>query len=78
MSRRSELLQEALLLEQLGSEWTAAHAAAVCTVSENYIYHSDCPRVVKQGTRSVKGRGRVRFIPADVKEWNDRRTQKAA
>lgn len=74
---RVELLQEAALLAQLGGEWEVAHAAAFCTVSESFIYRSDCPRIEKHGQRDVKGKPMVRFNPADVKQWNARRTKAA-
>jgi hypothetical protein len=73
---RTELLQEALLLEQLGSEWEVTHAAAFSGVSENYIYRSTCKRLRKETDRGVGLRPPVRFRPADVRAWNDARTKK--
>lgn len=71
---RAEWLQEALLLEQLGAEWEVGHAAAFCTVSESFMYRSECPKVVKAGQRDVNGRTMIRFEPAKVREWNKART----
>lgn len=65
--KRVELLQEAALLAQLGSEWEVAHVAAFCTVSESFIYRSDCPRIEKHGQRDVKGKPMVRFSTWDGK-----------
>lgn len=74
---RAEWLQEALLLEQLGGEWEVGHAAAFCGLSDDSIYRSQCPRIRKAGEREVKGRGRLRFLPADVRTWNAKRSKAA-
>lgn len=71
---RAEWLQEALLLEQLCSEWEVGHVAAFCTVSEGYIYRSDCPRLEKAGQDSITGKHMIRFVPAEVRAWNSGRT----
>lgn len=75
---RAQRLQEALLLEQLGAKWNVHHAAAFCRMSVSSLYHSDCPRVVELGDRAIKGRGRVAFYPAQVKEWDAQRSVRAA
>jgi hypothetical protein len=75
---RAEWLQEALLLEQLGSEWEVGHVAAFCTASESFIYRSGCPRIEKEGVRGVKGKAMIRFEPAKVRQWNATRTRKEA
>lgn len=71
---RAAWLQEAELLERLGSEWEVGHAGAYCTLSDSSIYHSDCPRVEKASVRGIQGRPMIRFIPADVRAWNAKRT----
>lgn len=75
---RAELLQEAMLLEQMGAEWDVDHVAAFARVSVSYVYKSQCPRVHKRTEGQVSGKGRVAFIPKAVRAWNDARTEVAA
>lgn len=75
---RTELLQEALLLEQMNGEWTIAHAAAFCMCSETFIYRSSCVKLKKDGDRNIAGKSMIRLLPADVRSWNNARTQAAA
>ena len=71
---RAEWLEEAILLEQLGAEWTVGHVAAFCTVSTSFIMRSACPKIEKSGVRDVKGKRMIRFEPAEVRAWNSGRT----
>lgn len=75
---RTELLQEALLLEQMGGEWEPEHAAAFCSLSVSLWHRSTCPRIHKQTVRGVAGRAMVRCIPKDVRVWNQSRTLQSA
>lgn len=75
---RAELLAEAHLLEQMQGEWTVAHVAAFCTVSESFIYRCDCPRIEKEGVRGIKGKTMPRFNPAEVRAWNATRNKRVA
>jgi len=72
----SEILAEANQLMQMDGEWKVEHAAAFCTVSESFIYGSDCPRIEKEGQRDIGGKPMLRFLPAEVKQWNAARTKK--
>lgn len=75
---RTELLQEALLLEQMGGEWTMAHAAAFCMCSESFLYRSSCVKLKKKGDRDIAGKPMIRLLPADVRAWNTGRTLRDA
>ena len=75
---RADWLQEAEVLERMGGEWEVHHAAAFCTVSPSFLYRSDCPRLEKAGLRDVKGKSMIRFDPQQVRQWNAKRTKKAA
>jgi hypothetical protein len=75
---RAELLQEAVLLEQAGGEWEAAHVAALWGVCVNTVYRSACPRVEKDGDRVIKGKPRIRFVPAQVRAFDKGRTKERA
>lgn len=73
---RLEWLQEGLVLDQMGGEWEIGHAAAFCTVSESFIYRSQCPRIEKSGNNDVHGKPMLRFDPKVVRAWNASRTKK--
>ncbi len=75
---RTEWLQEAAALETLGGEWQTRHTAAFCGLSVGALLRSACPRSRLCGDRSVKGRGRLSFTPADVRLWNSSRIERAA
>jgi hypothetical protein len=66
-------LQEAAALEALGGEWETGHAAAFCGLSGGALLRSGCPRGRRCGDRSVKGRGRLVFRPAEVRQWSKQR-----
>lgn len=73
--RLADRLLEAQRLEELRAEWSVEHVAAFCCVSTAFIYRSDCPRIEKRGVTGIAGKSMIRFIPADVRRWNDRRTK---
>lgn len=62
------LLNEAVALEQAGGTWTQKHAAAVTGYSVAYLRSSDCPKAFEEGN-GPKGRPRVVYDPAMVREW---------
>ena len=65
---RAELLREAKALEDMGGEWSLAHAAAFCMRSVSYLTRSDCPKHYKKG-QGVKGKRIVVLVPAEVRAW---------
>lgn len=71
--KKSELLEEAALLEKMSGEWLPAHAAAFCNVSASFLRRSSCPKLLKT-MAGVTGNHRVTYRPADVRAWNDART----
>lgn len=67
---RSELLNEAIALEAVGSAWEIRHAEAVTGYSESYLRNSSCPKHYEESEgRGTGKRRRVVFVPAEVRGW---------
>jgi hypothetical protein len=62
------LLNEAVALEAAGGTWSQKHAAAVAGYSVAFLRASDCPKEFEEGN-GPKGRPRVVYLPAKVREW---------
>lgn len=71
-----QLLNEAVALEHAGGTWSQLHAAAVTGYSASFLRASDCPKRFEEGN-GPKGRDRVVYIPAEVREWKARRLKVA-
>lgn len=74
---RIELLEEAVAIEKAGGYWQQKHAAAVTGNSPRTLRSSDCPKSYEDG-QGEKGKARVVYVPADVREWMRRRLRKSA
>jgi hypothetical protein len=73
---RIALLEEAVVLEKAGSLWTQAHAAAVAGESPRTLRSSDCPKSHVEG-QGPKGKPRLVYVPADVRQWMQKRLRRA-
>lgn len=73
---RIVLLKEAIALEEADSRWTQKHAAVVTGYSPSFLRNSDCPKRIEDGD-GPKGKPRVFYLPADVREWMRARNAKA-
>lgn len=68
--KKAEIIEEAIALEKAGMRWEVKHVAALSNRSPSYIRYSSCPKHTEPGgPRSVKGRGKIVFIPAEVRTW---------
>lgn len=71
------LLDEAVALERAGSTWTQLHAAAVIGYSVAYLRRSSCPKH-HEDTGGPKGKGRVVYIPSEVRAFKESLRMKVA
>lgn len=77
-TRLVALLREAIALEEAGGTWQQKHAAAVTGYSVSFLRNSDCPCEYEEGN-GPKGKPRLIYIPAKVREWKlSRRRQRVA
>ena len=66
---KTQLLIEAKALEELGAEWTQAHAAAFCNCSTSFLRRSSCPKHHKTG-HGTGEKMQLVYLPAEVRAWN--------
>lgn len=66
---KTKLLIEAKALDEIGAEWTQAHAAAFCNISTSFLRRSSCPKHFKVG-HGPKGKMQVVYLPHEVRVWN--------
>lgn len=74
---RAQLLAEAKALEDMGGDWTLAHAAAFARCSVTFLVRSDCPKHQRR-LNGVKGKLQPYLVPAEVRAWDDARKVKEA
>jgi len=70
------LLKEAIALAEAGGRWTQKHAAVVTGYSPSFLRNSDCPKRLEDG-EGPKGKPRVFYVPAEVREWLRARNERA-
>lgn len=73
----TEILREAIALEQAGAPWQQRHAAAVTGYSVSFLRNSDCPKYHEEGN-GPKGRRILVYIPAEVRAWKASRMRRVA
>ena len=71
------ILREAIALEDAGGTWQQKHAAAVTGYSVAFLRNSDCPKHYEEGN-GPKGRDRLVYVPAAVREWKAKRLKSRA
>lgn len=76
-TERVELLEEAVWIERAGGVWLQRHVSAVTGYSVRYVRASDCPKRFEEGNGPT-GKPRVVYVPAEVREWMQRRLRKAS